>query len=313
MGEARRRLPREFITRVDTTFPQHVAERILRGMGARRPATLRVNTLRYDASALLRFFRENAVKHQRVPWYPDAFVLTEVTERDVEKWQPYAEGRIYLQSLSSMIPALALDPRPGENILDIAAAPGSKTIQMAALMRNEGRILANELSGVRAERLSYNVRRQGCGIVEVKVGRGEKIGDEMPESFDRVLLDVPCSGEGRFGMRTAPAETARQRHPRAEAWRHPRILDMHAEPGGERTHDALGAYAPPPRGGEGAARNPGRLCRDGARAGFAGGPRDTRLPRHAARGIFCLPHGENGISTAARNAQWESLPARRLP
>ena len=183
---------------MDTTFPQHVAERILRGMGARRPATLRVNTLRYDASALLRFFRENAVKHQRVPWYPDAFVLTEVTERDVEKWQPYAEGRIYLQSLSSMIPALALDPRPGENILDIAAAPGSKTIQMAALMRNEGRILANELSGVRAERLSYNVRRQGCGIVEVKVGRGEKIGDEMPESFDRVLLDVPCSGEGRF-------------------------------------------------------------------------------------------------------------------
>ncbi len=110
----------------------------------------------------------------------------------------YAEGAIYLQSLSSMIPALALDPQPGESILDIAAAPGSKTTQMAALMRNEGRILANELHGVRAERLSYNVRLQGCRIVDVKVGRGEKIGEEMPESFDRVLLDVPCSGEGRF-------------------------------------------------------------------------------------------------------------------
>jgi NOL1/NOP2/sun family putative RNA methylase len=114
-----------------------------------------------------------------------------------------------------MIPALTLDPRPGESILDIAAAPGSKTTQMAALMRNEGRILANELSGVRAERLSHNVRIQGCRIVEVKVGRGEKLGEEMPESFDRVLLDVPCSGEGRFIV-FEPA-TSRAWSPRAVA------------------------------------------------------------------------------------------------
>jgi NOL1/NOP2/sun family putative RNA methylase len=198
VGEARRRLPRDFIESIAATFPQHVAEQILRGMGARRATTLRVNTLRYDAPALLAFFRENAVKHRRVPWYPDAFVLAEATERDVEAWRCYADGGIYLQSLSSMIPAIALEPRPGECILDIAAAPGSKTTQMAALMGNEGRILANELSGVRAERLAYNVRLQGCRIVEVRVGRGEKIGEEMPEVFDRVLLDVPCSGEGRF-------------------------------------------------------------------------------------------------------------------
>ncbi len=198
IGEARRRLPREFIDSLDATFPQAVAEKILRGMGARRATSLRVNTLRGDAAALLRFFREHAVKHRRVPWYPDAFVLTEATERDVAAWDLYAEGRIYLQSLSSMIPALALAPLPGETVLDIAAAPGSKTTHMAALMRNEGRILANELNAVRAERLSYNVRLQGCRIVEVTVGRGERIGELMPESFDRVLLDVPCSGEGRF-------------------------------------------------------------------------------------------------------------------
>jgi NOL1/NOP2/sun family putative RNA methylase len=167
-------------------------------MGTRRFTTLRVNTLRSSRADLLGFFRETAVKHERVPWYPDAFVLRDLRERDVEAWDAYREGRLYLQSLSSMIPALALDPRPGERILDIAAAPGSKTTQMSALMGNEGRILANEIDPIRAQRLAYNLRLQGCSNVEVRIGRGEKLGEEMPEQFDRVLLDVPCSGEGRF-------------------------------------------------------------------------------------------------------------------
>jgi NOL1/NOP2/sun family putative RNA methylase len=198
VGEARRRLPREFLASLDQAFPPHTAEAILRGMGARRRTTLRVNTLRTEAAGLLRFFRERAVKHERVSWYPDAFVLRDLRERDVESWDAYAQGQIYLQSLSSMIPALALGPQPGEQVLDLTAAPGSKTTQMSALMGGQGAIVANELDPVRAQRLSYNVNLQGCPNVEVRVGRGEKVGTEMPERFDRVLLDVPCSGEGRF-------------------------------------------------------------------------------------------------------------------
>jgi NOL1/NOP2/sun family putative RNA methylase len=198
IGEARRRLPRDFIQALDAAFPQSTAEAILRGMGARRRTTLRVNTLRSDAAEILDFFRERAVKYERVRWYPDAFILRDMRERDVEEWDCYREGRIYVQGLSSMIPALALDPRPGERVLDIAAAPGSKTTQMAALMENRGRILANDVDSIRAQRLSYNIRLQGCAIAEVRVGRGEKLGEELPESFDRALLDVPCSGEGRF-------------------------------------------------------------------------------------------------------------------
>jgi 16S rRNA (cytosine1407-C5)-methyltransferase len=144
------------------------------------------------------FFRDNAVKARRVPWYGDAFILASLSERDAEAWEPYREGRIYLQSISSMIPALVLAPRPGERVLDIAAAPGSKTTQMAALMENRGSILADDLDPIRAERLSYNIRLQGCTIAEVRIGRGEKVGGEMPGSFDRVLVDAPCSGEGRF-------------------------------------------------------------------------------------------------------------------
>jgi NOL1/NOP2/sun family putative RNA methylase len=198
VGEARRRLPREFIQGLDAAFPQSAAETILRGMGARRRTTFRVNTLRSNLSAILELFRERAVKHERVRWYPDAFVLRDLRERDVESWEAYREGHVYLQSLSSMVPALVLGPRPGERILDIAAAPGSKTTQMAALMENRGSILANDVDPIRAQRLAYNLRLQGCSIAEIRVGRGEKLGEELRESFDRVLVDVPCSGEGRF-------------------------------------------------------------------------------------------------------------------
>jgi NOL1/NOP2/sun family putative RNA methylase len=198
VGEARRRLPGAFLASLDAQFPQATAERILRGMGAGRRTTLRVNTLRYDAAALMRFLGERAVKNRRIPWYPDAFLLVSADERDAESWEIYREGRIYLQSVSSMIPALVLSPQPGERVLDIAAAPGSKTTQMAALMENRGSLLANDVDPVRAERLSYNIRLQGCTIAEVRVGRGEKVGEEMPDSFDKVLVDAPCSGEGRF-------------------------------------------------------------------------------------------------------------------
>ncbi len=196
IGEARRRLPQEFLTALYESFEQPLAERALRGMGSARRTTLRVNRLKLDARGMLAFLRQESVKHHRVVWYPDAFVLDDARERDVEAWEVYRDGRIYLQSLSSMVPALALAPQPGERVLDLAAAPGSKTTQMAAMMENRGLILANDSDSIRAQRLEYNVRLQGCSIVEIRVGRGERV--DLPERFDRVLVDAPCSGEGRF-------------------------------------------------------------------------------------------------------------------
>ncbi|OHD75264.1 MAG: hypothetical protein A2177_12675 [Spirochaetes bacterium RBG_13_68_11] len=194
----RRRLPAEFVEGLYVLFSQSVAERILKGMGERRSTTFRANTLKADGAEILRFLHDGHIKYRRPPWYADAFVLAELDERDVGKWDLYLDGRIYVQGLSSMVPALALAPKPGDRVLDLAAAPGSKTTQMAAMMENRGAILANEPNAVRAERLAYNLRLQGCSIVEVHRGWGEKLGAGMPETFDRVLIDAPCSGEGRF-------------------------------------------------------------------------------------------------------------------
>jgi NOL1/NOP2/sun family putative RNA methylase len=198
IGEMRRRLPAEFVEALAGLLPQAAAERTLKGMGEPRSTTFRANTLKTDGAEVVRYLHDRHIKYRRPPWSAEAFALAELDERDVQRWDLYAEGRIYVQGFSSMLPVLALAPRPGDRVLDLAAAPGSKTTQMAALMGNRGDILAVEPDAVRLERLSYNVRLQGCTIVELRRGWGEKIGAEVPGAFDRVLLDAPCSGEGRF-------------------------------------------------------------------------------------------------------------------
>lgn len=196
--EMRDRLPKEFMEFLYNKYTPVKVDQILLGMTSDRYTTLRVNTLKYDIQSLMRYFKENNIKFERVLWYKDALIIKNVDEKQLQKLDIYDKGYIYIQSLSSMVPPLALKPLPGEKVLDLTAAPGSKTTELAALMENEGYILANELDKIRCERLKYNVEKQDAKIIEIVNGRGEKIGDKYLEYFDRVLLDTPCSGEGRF-------------------------------------------------------------------------------------------------------------------
>lgn len=196
--EMRNRLPKEFMDFLYEKYTPIKVDQILLGMTEERYTTLRVNTLKYNIQDLMRYFKENNIKFERVPWYNDALVIKNTDERKLQKLEIYEKGYIYIQSLSSMVPPIVLNPKSGEKVLDLTAAPGSKTTELAALMKNEGYILANELDKIRCERLKYNVEKQGAQIIEIVNGRGEKIGNKYPEYFDKVLLDTPCSGEGRF-------------------------------------------------------------------------------------------------------------------
>lgn len=173
-------------------------DKILLGMAVNRNTTLRVNTIKYNIQDLMTQLKINNIKFERVSWYNDGLVLKNRAEKDIQKLDIYNEGNIYIQSLSSMIPPLVLAPKSGNKVLDLTAAPGSKTTQLAALMRNTGEIIANELDTIRFERLKYNIEKQEATIVKSINSRGEKLGEKYPEYFDKVLLDVPCSGEGRF-------------------------------------------------------------------------------------------------------------------
>ena len=103
-----------------------------------------------------------------------------------------------MQSLSSMLPPIIMEPKEYEDILDMAAAPGGKTTEIAALTNNNSKITAVEFNKIRAEKLRYNIEKQGCTKVFVLEADSKKLDDFF--KFDNILLDAPCSGSGTLDL-----------------------------------------------------------------------------------------------------------------
>jgi 16S rRNA C967 or C1407 C5-methylase (RsmB/RsmF family) len=133
-----------------------------------------------------------------VDWMPEAFVIPEAELKLLQETEYYLQGQIYVQNLSSMIVPMILNPMPGERILDMTAAPGSKSTQIAKMLHGEGHLYANEKIRNRFFKLKANLESQGYQNVTVSMQTGEIYGRFHPHFFDRVLLDAPCSSEGRF-------------------------------------------------------------------------------------------------------------------
>lgn len=191
-------LPEEFLTRLHKLVAPGTYEHIIQALSGTRPTTLRVNTLKSNPKDLISALERGGFGLTPVSWYKDAFILTGGTQRALSETSQYKNGELYVQSLSSMLPPLVLDPQPGDRVLDIAAAPGSKTTQMATMMQNRGEIVANDTSQTRIYRLKANMALQGATIAHVSRDDGRSIWKRYPEYFDKTLVDVPCSMEGRF-------------------------------------------------------------------------------------------------------------------
>lgn len=196
--QAKMKLPVEFIQNLYKNFNEKTADKILLGMQEERFTTLRINTLKTNKEKIKNCLERLKIQYEEVEFYKDALIIKNKKEKELVTLDIYQKGHIYLQSLSSMLPAIILEPQKGENILDLTAAPGSKTTQIGAMMQNEGQIVANEIDKIRYERLKHNIEIQGIKIAEVINKDGREIGKEYKEQFDKVLLDTPCSGEGRF-------------------------------------------------------------------------------------------------------------------
>lgn len=193
-----RALPEVFLERLKHLVPSSRWDQIANTFAAPPPTTFRINTLKTTPEAVREALEAQGLRVRQVPWSREAYLLVSGRLRDLQETALYRQGAIYVQSLASMLPALVLAPQPGETILDLTAAPGSKTTQMACLMQGRGRIVANDNNRVRFFKLKANVESQGVTNVELSLKPGETFGRTHPDTFDRVLLDAPCSAEGRF-------------------------------------------------------------------------------------------------------------------
>lgn len=188
------KLPDFFVSLLKGQYGEEVFGRILKGYAARRKVTLRVNRLKANKESVAAALSSAGISYRKVPWFSDAFIVEEEREDAVRRLSVYEEGKIYLQSLSSMIPPLIVDPKEKENILDMAAAPGGKTTELASLSGNAALITACEMNKIRARRLEYNLKKQGATRASVMIADGRRLDPYL--SFHKILLDAPCSGSG---------------------------------------------------------------------------------------------------------------------
>ncbi len=169
-----------------------------------RPTTFRVNTLKATREEIITALREAHITVQQVPWYKDAFILRSHSKRELMELPIYTSGKIYIQSLASMVPPVVLDPKPHETVLDLTAAPGSKTSQIAGMMHATGTLVANDNNKVRFFKLKHNMELLGVAderpdwTFTLRMEHGAGLCREYPAFFDKILLDAPCSAEARF-------------------------------------------------------------------------------------------------------------------
>lgn len=210
-------------------YGKELTETIIQGLFTKRKTTIRVNTIKSNMEKVKNELEKANIKYKRVDWSNYALIIeninnianidkyesmsifnknsnenTNLIETVLQNMDIYKSGEIYLQSLSSMLPPIILEPKESTDILDMTAAPGGKTTEIAALTNNKSHITACEKNKIRADRLKYNVQKQGATCVFVMQKDARFIDDFF--SFDQILLDAPCSGSGTLDLNNSDTE-----------------------------------------------------------------------------------------------------------
>jgi 16S rRNA (cytosine967-C5)-methyltransferase len=155
---------------------------------------LRVNTLKTTRERLKNLLEADGIRSYLVKGYPDALVLEE--RQNVFRHPSFKEGLFEVQDASSQLVAAALQVEPGMRVIDACAGAGGKSLHLAALMGNKGKVIAMDVEEWKLQQAKLRARRNGVSIFEPKVIEGSKTIKRLKESADRLLLDVPCSGLG---------------------------------------------------------------------------------------------------------------------
>lgn len=233
-------------------LPKEFEERMQGMLGEAYPAFLhsyeenKYQALRMNPwKAEKKSFREKCGFHLReVPWETNGFYYDSDDQPGKHPW--HEAGAYYIQEPSAMAPAAYLEAKPGERILDLCAAPGGKTTQIAAYMKGQGILVCNEIHPARAKILSENVERMGISNAMVTNESPQKLAEVFDEYFDRILVDAPCSGEGMFRKNEEACDEWSPENVQNCAERQDEILDCAASmlrPGGRIVYSTC-TFAP---------------------------------------------------------------------
>ncbi|NMB41631.1 MAG: 16S rRNA (cytosine(967)-C(5))-methyltransferase RsmB [Firmicutes bacterium] len=194
------------------SYPLWMVQRWLKNMGADEteafcsacntvpPLTVRTNTLRLSRAKLKEILLQEGTEAKNCLYAAEGLEI-KISERLFDL-PSFREGFFQIQGEASMLAATSLNPQPGESVLDLCSAPGGKTIHMANLMQNQGNIVATDLYPHRLELVQKAAKHQGVKIIRTEKLDGRSLPDEKIKAFERVLLDVPCSGLGVIRRKT---------------------------------------------------------------------------------------------------------------
>lgn len=187
------KLPTEFLEKMKALLDDNEFEEFIKSYEVPRFYGLRVNTLRISIDEFLKI---SPFKLEPIPWTRDGFYYNEGENPGRHPY--YHAGLYYIQEPSAMLPGFVMDAQPGEFVLDLCAAPGGKTVQMAAGMQGKGLLVANDISSDRVKALVKNIELCGISNAIVTNETPDKLASRFGNLFDRILVDAPCSGEGMF-------------------------------------------------------------------------------------------------------------------
>ena len=186
-------IPDFLIQKLKQQYGEEQTKKIIKGYDDRK-STMRINTSKTTKEKIIKILEKENIKYESVKWYEEALIIENIEK--LRTLDIYENGEIYVQSLSSMIPPIILNPT-NEKILDMAASPGGKTTEIYNLSNKQALITAVEKNKIRAEKLKYNITKQGTQAT-ILVEDATKL-DEFYR-FDKILLDAPCSGSGTLNI-----------------------------------------------------------------------------------------------------------------
>lgn len=185
-----------FIQRLEAILPQQFYHTFLQSLEKENKTIFRVNRLQIKPEKLLDQLKQFHI--EKIDWLVDLYRVPNEEREALTKTPHFQKGEFYIQNPSSLLAVLVLDPKPNEEVLDLAAAPGGKTIFMAERMQNQGRIAAVEKVKSRFFKLLDNLKRHGVTNAKTYLKDGSYIWRYCESRFDKVLLDAPCSSEARI-------------------------------------------------------------------------------------------------------------------